>query len=323
MFPFQSSNSGTAVATGPITEPFQLPAGPARSMPGLKPLAPVGHGPSPVPQPLNPAISPPIQKAPQPPVSEPTARTTVFAPSNGNAPGSPWAVPAIRLAAKPAVPGAGPLLGKPAAIPTTHDMEEIRKLVFGQHLSEMQTKVAELQLSLGGEIKRLRNALMERVDEMAGHLHKDMVILREEAHREMSLIKNDLFAAATGLSSVKDRLGGIEQKTREQTDAAIAKVNERLSSATGEFHSSLAQLEQRMKSAIDSRCADAMENMVRKTEMAGLFSDFSVLLSNEPAADPGLAWFSAPSAKPGGPPSSAADWSATGMPPGRKLDAAA
>ncbi len=325
MFSHQPSNSGAAVATGPISEPINLPVGPARSMPGIRPLAPVGGHPQPASKPLPQAVPAPSLIAAQPtgPVQ---SRTTVFPPGNGNSPQSPWAVPGARLAVKAQPSGARPAFGRPAVTPATDDLEELRKLVLGHHLAEVQTKVAELQLSLGGEIKRLRNALMERVDEMSGYLHKDMVILREEMHREVDLMKTDLFAAATGLSSVKDRLGGIEQKSREQTEAAIAQVDERLSRVAGEFQTSLAQLEQRMKNNIDTRCADALEAMVRKTEMAGLLADFSVLLCKEPPSDPGLAWFSAPpppAAKSPSPPSSAADWSATGVPPGRKLDTAA
>ena len=108
------------------------------------------------------------------------------------------------MAPKPAVtPKAD--LGTQTGLPDTDDgIEGVRKLLFGRHLTEIQTKVGEMQMSLNGEMKRLREAVMNRVDEMAGYLHRDMLVLREEMLAELGQVKNDLFAAATGMSGLRD-----------------------------------------------------------------------------------------------------------------------
>lgn len=241
-------------------------------------------------------------------------RSVVF---TGDRPQSPWAAANLRPAVAPA-PTA--VYGTPNPLPEPDaGIDGIRKLVLGQHLSDVQTKVAELQLSLNGEAGRIRAALMQRVDELAGHLHRDMVMLREEMRQEIGLLKADLFAAATSLSAVKDHIGQIEANVRHETHAAIADFDGRLSRQEFAFSSVLENAEAKLRSTIESRCAEAFSQLVRKSDISRHLAQVGDRLMREPGAadSPAATAPSRPVPAPeedsaivltGGLPRSASDW---------------
>lgn len=160
----------------------------------------------------------------------------------------------------------------------------MRKLIFGRHMAELQTKVAELQMALSGEIKRLREALMGRVDEMAGYLHRDMVILREETQREISQLKTDLFTAATTLSGVRDRLTTVEAKTVEGVRESLTELDGRLLRQETAFAIALENLETKFHRTIDSKCAAALGTLAKKSEVADMLQKMGTLLE-QPVED--------------------------------------
>ena len=263
----------------------------------------------------------------QPPQAMKAMKATVFAAEQR--PHSPW------FGAKAPSPSpfgiAAPKidLGRPALIAETEEgIEGVRKLIFGRHMVELQTKVAELQMSLSGEIKRLREALMMRVDEMAGYLHRDMVILREETQGEISQLKTDLFTAATTLSGVRDRLTAVETRGVEGVlREALTELDGRILRQETAFATALDNLEAKFHRTIDTKCADALAVLAKKSDVADMLQKMGSLLElpavspeevleSPPAAvvmppeerqtpaacDPG--WFAAPPSAPLPPPSS-------------------
>ncbi len=241
------------------------------------------------------------------PAPTPMMRSTVFA-AEGR-PTSPWSGRVAQMQtqySKAVVPERG----VPAGLPDSDEgIEGVRKLLMGRDINEIQTKVADLQVSLGGEMKRLRDALMNRVDEMAGYLHRDMVMLRDEMHRELAQVKSDLFTAATALSSVKDRLLAVEEQAGHNTRQALADVEDRLERQEKVFALAMDQMEAKLGAAIDSRCAVGLEALARKSDIADVFDQFGKLVANEEAPKD-LGWFEKASSNA---PASTAAWSAAGI----------
>lgn len=159
-------------------------------------------------------------------------------------------------------------------------------------MADLQTKVSELKMSLSGEMSRMRAALNSRVDELAGLLHRDMVIMRDEMRRDLEQMKADIFTAATGISGVKDRIQTMEAKTHQETAAALAEADARLARQEAAYASVLDQVERRLASAIDSKCAAAMKDLVHKAEFAGVLGKMASLVEQDlPGVD--LGWYSA------------------------------
>lgn len=154
-------------------------------------------------------------------------------------------------------------------------IDGVRKLLFGHHLTEIQSKVAEVQLSLNGEMRRARESVMARVDEMAALLHRDMVVLREEMRAEITQLKADLFTAATGLSSVRDRVNDVEVKLCGETSAALAELAAGLESKEAKFDQALAALEDRLRNTVESKTAEAMKMLAKKSEVADALAQLS------------------------------------------------
>lgn len=290
MFTSMSSSENLAVATAPL--PVPTPKARLQPVAGMTSVSPVAQGAaSPLPPPL-PQASSQLGTPPQ------NLRSTVFTSEARQQ--SPWTGGAARVTPKPPFTPAA-ALGTPAELPDMEDgIEGVRKLLFGRQMIEMQTKVAELQLSLNGEMKRLREALMSRVDEMSGYLHRDMVVLRDEMQREMAQLKTDLFTAATGLSSVKDRLISVEAKNREDAAGAIAELDARIVRQESAFSSALDHVEAKIGRAMESKCAEALAVLAKKSEIAELLTQVSTLVEKQgPAVE--LGWFSAGSTAPAKP----------------------
>lgn len=224
-------------------------------------------------------------------------RTTVF--TADSRPHSPWTGGPVCAPAVPQAPHvASAALGTPRALPEAEEgIEGVRKLLLGNHMADLKTKVSELKLSLSGEMSRMRAALNSRVDELAGLLHRDMVVMREEMRRDLEQMKADIFAAATGISGVKDRMQTIEAKTRQETAAALAEADARLSRQEAAYASVLDQVERRLASAIDSKCALAMKDLVNKSELAGVLGKMAGIVEQD-VVGVDLGWYSALPSKP-------------------------
>ena len=201
-------------------------------------------------------------------------RTSVFA-AEGKA-RSPWSGPLGAPAAIAPEFGQAPVDLAPATPQTSPEgIDGVRKLLFGHHLTEIQSKVAEVQLSLNGEMRRARESVMARVDEMAALLHRDMVVLREEMRAEITQLKADLFTAATGLSSVRDRVNDVEVKLCGETSAALAELAAGLESKEAKFDQALAALEDRLRNTVESKTAEAMKMLAKKSEVADALAQLS------------------------------------------------
>lgn len=231
-----------------LDPPAPPPAAPAVvSLPMLERWVPQGPSPSRI------ALTPPARRPAPPP--EPVApkegiRTTLL--FSGEQPHSPWSTPAWQGKIGEAADRAAPLgLERPA--PTAGDgMDGVRRLILGRQFSEMQTKVTELQMSLNGEMKRIRDMVLQRVDEMAALMHRDMVVLRQEMAGEIDQLKKDIFTAATDLSMAKDRLSQIETRTEEHSSTSAQNLDARLNQQSHALADALGGLEDRMETLVSS-----------------------------------------------------------------------
>jgi hypothetical protein len=281
MSSYPSESQGVAVATAPFK--------PVIPKPKLSPLA--GLIGSTTMQPAQPEheaspISPPVQipqaQAPMPTAPRPEMRSTVYAPEKQ--PQSPWSKPSARLAAQNALT-LGDMNGEPQQLPSSEDgIEGVRELLVGTALNEIRTKVAELQLSLDGEIKRLRVSVMGRVDEMASALHRDMVCLRQETHDQMGQLKTDIFAAATTLSGMKDHLHAHDEKSRLEMAEAVAEIYNRMAQNETHVFTAMEHLQSKISQSLESNLAGAMDLMAKKSELARVFDQLSLLVSRSEAS---------------------------------------
>lgn len=227
-------------------------------------------------------------RTPTAPQSEPAAgpkslRTTVYSPEKRQV--SPWSSPSANLSARELVKPVEDR-GTPQSLPTADSgIEGIRDLLFGSALLEIRTKVAELQLSLNGELKRLRDSLMERMDEMAASLHRDMIVLREETQNQVAQLKTDVFTAATAISGTRDHLAGVELKAREELGQSVADIYGRMAKQETKMVNMLDSLQEKVGKEIESTLAASMTEMAKKSDVANLLNQVSLMVANsEPLA---------------------------------------
>jgi hypothetical protein len=288
-----------AIALGASTVGQVQAAAPVAAQTAPRPAQPVI---APSATPMAAAVSaPPVQPAAAP---KQNIRSTIF--SAEGRPASPWTGGGARVAPKPPVtPKAD--LGMQSDLPEADGgIEGVRKLLFGRHLTEIQTKVAEMQMSLNGEMKRLREAVMNRVDEMAGYLHRDMLVLREEMLAELGQVKNDLFTAATGMSGLRDRLLVVETKDRAETIAKLTDIDSRLTRQQSAFEAALDKIDIRLNEAVGAKCAEALVDLTTKSDIAQILSQMGTLVAQAtPSVE--LGWLSAAPAEASAAPSGFAE----------------
>lgn len=220
-------------------------------------------------------------------------RTTVYTPEKRQV--SPWSSPSANLSARELVKPVEDR-GTPQTLPAADSgIEGIRDLLFGSVLQEIRTKVAELQLSLNGEIKRLRDSVMERMDEMAASLHRDMIVLREETQSQVVQLKTDVFTAATAISGTRDHLAGVEIKAREELGQSVADIYGRMAKQEIQFVSMLDHLQERVGKDIQTSLASSLTEMAKKSDVANLLNQVSLMVANsDPVSTGPISSFSTP-----------------------------
>jgi hypothetical protein len=119
-----------------------------------------------------------------------------------------------------------------------------------------------------------------------------MLVLREEMLAELGQVKNDLFAAATGMSGLRDRLLIVETKDREETIAKLTDIDSRVTRQQSAFESALEKIDTRLNEAVDAKCGEALVDLTRKSDIAQILSQMSTLVAQEmPSVE--LGWFAA------------------------------
>ena len=302
-----TESGGLAVAPSP-TRPLVSP-------PKLSPLAGLIVSPNVALNPFDAPESPTQYLAPRPPtapqpvpaVDPKSVRTTVYTPEKRQI--SPWSSPSANLSARELVKPVEDR-GTPQSLPAADSgIDGIRDLLFGSALQEIRTNVAEVQLSLTGEIKRLRESVMERMDEMAASLHRDMIVLREETQSQVVQLKTDVFTAATAISGTRDHLAGVEIKAREELGQSVADIYGRMAKQEIQFVSMLDHLQERVGKDIETSLASSLTEMAKKSDVANLLNQVSLMVANsDPVSSGPISSFSTPLAESEDSHMDAMDW---------------
>jgi hypothetical protein len=105
-------------------------------------------------------------------------------------------------------------------------------------------------------------------------------------------VKNDLFAAATGMSALRDRLLVVETKDREETMAKLTDIDSRVTRQQSAFEAALDKIDTRLNQAVDEKCAEALVDLTKKSDIAQILSQMGTLVAQEtPSVE--LGWFAA------------------------------
>ena len=199
-------------------------------------------------------------------------------------------------------------MSKPSSrnIPAVHEaapMEQVRELLFGAQLKDMDIKMQRQSELFSREIKDASDALKKRLDSLENFMNSEvsslLARLKEEQREREAALKIEARERNEALKSEqRERVGALKQLSKDLTTATenFERRLERLSSSLDNLERELRQLllnesgslndkiEARYKDAlnvISKTAAQIRSDMVYRTALSGIYTE-AVMQLNTP-----------------------------------------
>ncbi len=207
-----------------------------------------------------------------------------------------------------------------AYVPETAPMEQVRELLFGAQLKEMETRFQRQEERFQREIADARDALKTRLDSLENFMKSEtsslMHRLKEELAERDSVLKDEQRERQEGLKSEqRERAEGLRNEQRERTDALaqlakdiaamseafdrkLTKVSGTLDATERELRKLLLSESGTLSGKIEEKYQDALQvlastaeqirhDMVHRSSLSGMFTEVAVKLSGQWPSDLG------------------------------------
>lgn len=173
--------------------------------------------------------------------------------------------------------------GPGAEVPDSsdHNIDKIRKLLFGSQMREYDRRLEELTGRIDQRVDQQR-------EEQSARLNKFEELIRGELQRMSTQLKQERQARATGL----DELGDLVKELRRSLAPQIEALDERLSKEVMEIRGelrdqaselldSLYQRHRELSESLERERARLQDEKTSRDEMAQLFSELALRLNRE------------------------------------------
>ena len=207
---------------------------------------------------------------------------------------------------------------EPGTVPENASMEQVRELLFGAQLKDMELRFKRQEELWLRELNDLRDTIKSRLDSLENFMKSETSTLlhrlREEQAERDNLLKIEQRERAEALLSEKrERAENLKNEQRERTEAIaglerelgamtetfehkITKVSGTLDAAEHELRSLLLTESNALSTKIDERHQNALNAMtnadahlrhdvVYRSVLSGMFAEFAVKLSGQMTMD--------------------------------------
>ena len=193
-------------------------------------------------------------------------------------------------------------------------MEQVRELLFGAQLKDMETRFQRQEERFQREISDVRDALKKRLDSLENFMKSETTTIlhrlkEEQAERNEALkaeqrersegFKNEQRERGEGLKSEqRERVEAVAQlvkdlaSTTEAFERKVAKVSSTLDSAERELRQLLLSESGSLSDKIEEKYQDALDvlsntasqirhDMVHRSSLSGMFTEVAIKLSGQ------------------------------------------
>ena len=173
----------------------------------------------------------------------------------------------------PAAPAEG---GDPGPASRAAEVDKIREILFGQHITDYEARLSQLEVRLTREVEAVRDEMVRRFEKVQSRLAQDVSTLTRQLGVEQKHRTEEVAALNAQLRAARDESKAAVQQTATDAEAATARLRESLEEETARLQDAhetrTADIERRLEAAT----AQLGRDKVDRSSLQALFEQLAV-----------------------------------------------
>ena len=204
---------------------------------------------------------------------EPLAMTTDFGPSVGDG----------AAADEDTATGAAAVL---SAGPHAAEVDKIREILFGQQISEYESRFAQLEIRLAREIEAVRDDIIRRFEKVQSQVTQDFTNLSRQIGTEQKYRAEEISALNGQFRAAREELESAVTRASGEAEAATEKIREVLEEETARQQEAVAARTEEIERRLEAVTSQLRRDKVDRSSMEALFEQLAAHFgTTEPTFD--------------------------------------
>ena len=205
------------------------------------------------------------------------AETMISAPSDASLPWEPLAMsPAdfVPASGDGAVSMEAAVAGTPSA-PHAAEVDKIREILFGQQISEYESRFAQLEIRLAREIEAVRDDIIRRFEKVQSQVTQDFTNLSRQIGTEQKYRAEEISALNSQFRAARDELETAVHRASGEAEAATEKVRVVFEEETARQQEAISARTEEIERRLETVASQLRRDKVDRASMEALFEQLA------------------------------------------------
>ena len=163
------------------------------------------------------------------------------------------------------------------ASPSAHaaEVEKIREILFGQQISEYESRFAQLEIRLAREIEAVRDDIIRRFEKVQSQVTQDFTNLSRQIGTEQKYRAEEISALNSQFRAARDELETAVHRAAADADAATAQIRSAIEEETSRQQETIDERTRDIERRLEEATAQLRQDKVDRSSMEALFSQLA------------------------------------------------
>ena len=204
--------------------------------------------------------------------------TILSAPADASLPWEPLAMTTEFGSAA----GDGAEAAAPSASQHAAEVDKIREILFGQQISEYESRFAQLEIRLAREIEAVRDDVVRRFEKVQSQVTQDFTNLSRQIGTEQKYRAEEISALNGQFRAAREELETAVHRASDDAEAATAKIREVFEEETARQQGAVAARTEEIERRLESVASQLRRDKVDRASMETLFEQLAAHFSTKP-----------------------------------------
>ena len=161
--------------------------------------------------------------------------------------------------------------------PSAHaaEVEKIREILFGQQISEYESRFAQLEIRLAREIEAVRDDIIRRFEKVQSQVTQDFTNLSRQIGTEQKYRAEEISALNSQFRAARDELETAVHRAAADADAATDQIRSAIEEETARQQEVVDERTRDLERRLEEATAQLRQDKVDRSSMEALFSQLA------------------------------------------------
>ena len=216
------------------------------------------------------------------------AEATVSAPTEASLPWEPLAmspedfVPAVGDGASSFDDADMAIMAGASSVPHAAEVDKIREILFGQQISEYESRFAQLEIRLAREIEAVRDDIIRRFEKVQSQVTQDFTNLSRQIGTEQKYRAEEISALHGQFRAARDELETAVHRAAGDAEAATETIREAFEEEAARQQEAVSARTEEIERRLEAVASQLRRDKVDRSSMETLFEQLAAHFGTKP-----------------------------------------